>query len=395
MEIVTTGGEGWPRTAAPGTSVAPLWTAALSDPGSGGLIPLPSGGCVVTMPESLAAYTAGGELMWRVPAVRREPNAGRAIVVAADGALIMMEDRTVVTRDLRTGDVSGAFPAPGGQRLSLTPWGDLAYWVVAPGQPATLHCVTRSGQSRWSVDFRDGTTTIYEPLAIGDVIVVAKNRVLWAFDRDGQVRWLADPTGFRAPGPDDWVPRPAESGFGMSAAPMRVDRDRALVELRSATGRGIYLLDGASPRITPVAVPTPARPPRALLSAPPGALRMAGLGGRVEVRQRQWEYLVVAFESGRPWTWANQMPAEPVTLEPAPDGGVVALAQPSTTVFRDYSQWYDMSRWIVVRSIAPDGDTRWSWHAHTRITHGPLVTPDGLVYLGCAERLWAFPVAGS
>lgn len=63
-------------------------------------------------------------------------------------------------------------------------------------------------------------------------------------------------------------------------------------------------------------------------------------------------------------------------------------------MFRDYRRWYDMSDQIMVRSIGPDGRTRWDWHAHTLITHGPLVTPDGVVYVGCAERLWAFPVAG-
>jgi hypothetical protein len=391
--IVTADGGAWPQTAAPGTSIDPLWTAALPGPGGGGLIPLPSGGCVVTLPESLVAFTADGERMWQAPMARRHFTEGRAIVIAPEGALVLMEAGTVVTRDLRTGEVSGTFPAPGGQRLSLTPWGDLAYRVVVPGQ-ATLHCVTRAGQPRWSVDFHDRSITIYEPVPVGDVIVVDQNGALWAFDRDGQVRWLADPTGIRAPGPDDRVRRPAMTGFELRSRPMRVDQDRALVELRSYTQTGIYLLDGASPRITPFAVPTPAREPRVLLSSPPGGLRMAGMGGRVEVRQMEWEYLVVAFESGRPWIWENRMPAPAVYLEPAPDGGVVATANPSTTVWRDYSQWYDMSPQTLVRSIDPEGGTRWSWHAHTRITHGPLVTADGIVYVGCAERLWAFPVAG-
>jgi hypothetical protein len=357
------------------------------------LIPLPSGGCVVTLPDSLLAFTPDGERMWQVPAGRREFDGGKSIVLAAEGVLIRIEDSIVVTRDLRTGEVSGTFPAPGAQQLSLTHWGDLAFWVVTPGKQ-TLHCVTRTGQSRWSVDFGGWPITIYGPLPVGDVIVVDRDSALWAFDRDGQVRWLADPAGIRSPGPDDGAPRPDTSRLEMSAMPMRVDRDRALVELQSYTQHGIYLLDGASPRITPAAVPTPAGQPRVLLSAPPGGLRMAGMGGRVEVRQMEWEYKVVAFESGRPWIWENRMPAEAVHLEPAPDGGVVALAQPSVTVFRDYRQWYDMSDRILVRSIGPDGDTRWSWHAHTLITHGPLVTPDGLVYVGCAERLWAFPVAG-
>jgi len=391
---VTVDGGAWPETVAPGTSIAPLWTAALPSADRGGMIPLPSGGCVVTWPESLVAFTAAGERTWQASVARRHHDAGQAIVIAPEAALVHLEGHTVVTRDLRTGEVAGTFPAPGGQLLSLTPWGDLAYWVVTPGL-ATLHCVTRAGRPRWSVDFHDRTSTVYEPLAIGDLIVVDRNGALWAFDRDGQVRWLADPDGVRAPGPDDSAPRPETSGFELSAVPIRVDRDRALVELRSYTQRGIYLLDGASPRITPVAVPTPAGGPRVLLSGPPGRLRMAGLGGRVEIRQMEWEYEVVAFESGRPWLWEHRMPAEAVGLQPAPDGGVVALANPSATVWRDYQQWYDMSSRILVRSIGPDGGTRWSWHAHTPVTHGPLVTADGIVYVGCAERLWAFPVAGS
>lgn len=389
---MTTDATAWPRTAAPGTTIDPLWTTALHGPGGGELISLPSGGCVVSRPESLLAFTAAGEPIWQARAGRRHFTEGGPLVIASEGVLIRIEDGTVVTRDLRTGEVSAAFPAPGGQLPSLTPWGDLAYWVVVPGQ-ATLHCVTRAGQSRWSVAFHDPTITIYEPLAIGDVIVVDRDSALWAFDRDGQVRWLADPAGIRAPGPDDRAPRPETSRVEMSAMPMRVDRDRALVELRSYTQHGIYLLDGASPGITPVAVPTPAQSPLVLLPSP-GVLRMAGRGGQVEVRQLEWEYLVVAFESGRPWIWENRMPAEAVHLEPTPDGGVVALAQPSSTVWRDYRQWYEMSDQTLVRSIDPAGRTRWSWHAYTPITHGPLVTPDGVVYVGCAERLWAFPVAG-
>lgn len=389
---MTTGGAAWPEAAAPGTSIAPLWMAALPGPGGGELVPLPSGGCVVMLPESLLAFTSEGERIWRAPAARRQITSGRPIVIAAEGALIRMEDRTVVTRDLRTGEVSGTFSAPGGKLLSLTPWGDLVYWVITPGQD-TLHCVTRAGQLRWSVTFDDRTTTIYQPLSVGDVLVVDRDGALWAFDRDGQVRWLADPAGVRVPSPDDWTPRPDRSGFRMSAAPMRVDRDRALVEMESDAQHGIYLLDGATPAITPAAVPTPARQPRTLLQAPPDALRMAGTGGRVQVRQLEWEHLVVAFESGRPWIWEHRMPVPPVVLEPAPDGGVVALANPDVTLWRKYSQWYDMSPQIMVRSIDPEGRTRWSWHAHTPITHGPLVTPDGVVYVGCAERLWAFPVA--
>ncbi|MGN9913734.1 outer membrane protein assembly factor BamB family protein [Phytohabitans sp. LJ34] len=388
---MTTDGGAWPQTAAPGTSVSPLWVAELPGPGGGGLIALPSGGCVVSMPESLLAFTAGGEQMWRASAPRRHYSEGRAMVVAPEGALIRMENGTVVTRELRTGEAYATFPAPRGQLPSLTPWGDLAYWVIVPGQ-ATLHCVTRAGQPRWSVDFHDRAIGTHEPLPVGDVIVVDRNGVLWAFDRDGQVRWLADPAGVRAPSPDDWTPRPAGSGYEMSARPMRLDRDRALVELQSYTQHGIYLLDGASPGITPVAVPTPARAPFVLLPAPPGVHRMAGLGGQVQVGPMKLEYQVVAFESGEGCVWEHRMPAEAAALEPAPDGGVVAMAQPSSTVWRDYRQWYDMSDQTLVRSIDPEGRTRWSWHAHTPITHGPLVTPDGLVYVGCAERLWAFPV---
>jgi hypothetical protein len=389
---VTADGGGWPQTTAPGTSIAPLWTAELPGPG-GGLIPLPSGGCVVSQRDSLLAFTADGERTWQAPAAPRHYTEGQPIVIASEGVLIRMEDGSVVTRDLRTGEVSGTFPSPHGQRLTLTPWGDLTYWVIRPGH-AVLHCVARAGQSRWSVDFSGSAHTTFDPLPVGDAIVVDRYGALWALDRDGHVSWLADPAGIRAQGPDDRAPRPAKSGFELSAPPLPVDRDRALVELESYTQRGFYLLDGASPRITPVAVHTPARLPYALLRAAPGAYRIAGLGGTVEIRQLEREYQVVAFESGDGRVWEHLMPAEAVSLKAAPDGGVVALAQPSATVWRDYQQWHDMSQWILVRSIDPDGGTRWSWHAHTLITHGPLVTPDGLVYVGCAERLWAFPVAG-
>jgi outer membrane protein assembly factor BamB len=391
--IVTTDAGAWPQTAAPGTTIDPLWTAALPGTGGGELTALPSGGCVVSLPESLLAFTAGGERMWQAPAARRHFTEGQPIVIAPEGVLIRLEGGSVLTRDLRTGEVSGTYAAPGGQRLGLTPWDDLAYWVAAPDR-ATLHCVTRSGQSRWSVGFDDPIMSIYAPLPLGDLVVVDRDGALWAFDRDGQVRWLADPTGIRAPGPGDAGPRPAMSGFELGAPPVRVDRDRALVELESSTGRGIYLLDGASPGITPVAVGAPARPPFVRLPAPPGVHRMAGVGGQVEVGQMEWEYQVVAFESGDGRVWEHRMPAPAVALEPAPDGGVVAMAQPGAKVWREYQQWYDMSRQILVRSIDPDGRTRWSWHAHTPITHGPLVTTDGVVYVGCAERLWAFPVTG-
>jgi hypothetical protein len=377
-----------PPEPVPGTDVAPLWSAPM--PGGGGLLTLlPSGGCIASTSASLLAYRPDGRLRWEAAAVARV--FGGEPAVTPDGALVRIEDGSVITRALLTGEVLGSFAAPLGSGIGLAPWGDLIYSQAAPGGTAAVRCVTRTGVDRWSVSLDGPAALTIRPLVLGDVVVVNRRGALWALDQAGRSPWLADNHGVRAPEPEDNHRRAAtdpNGGVELHAAPARLDAGRALVALEWFAGDGLYLLDGVTPRLTPVTAPGAA--PYAVLPHAPTEYRIAGLGPQIEVRRMDWRYPIVSFEPDGRRLWEHPLPAKAIALAPAPGGNLIAAASPTATRWRDYQQWYDLSGETFVRCIGPDGTARWTWHAPGPLTHLPVVGPDGVVYVGCDQRLWAF-----
>jgi outer membrane protein assembly factor BamB len=314
-------------------------------------------------------------------------------VITPDGTFVRIEGDVIVTRDLGTGNVIGSTPAPSASGLCLAPWGDLLYSQADPDGNSALQCVTRAGRYRWSVPIKDPAPLIYEPFPLGDVVVAERSGALWAFDRNGETPWLADLDGVHPGHPAHTVPR-AAAGLGpavtLRAAPARLDENRAIVELSWHSGRGLYLLDGAKARLTPVAVPSPARRPYTVLRRSPDDYRIAGLGSQVEVGHLRWEHPVVAIgPTGAP-AWEHRLETQATALTPAPDGSVIVAASPTAQRWNDYRHWYDLTAEMFIRCLDFEGTQRWVWHPPAPVLHRPVVSQDGTVYIGSDNRLWAF-----
>jgi hypothetical protein len=376
-----------------GIDAAALWSAPL--PSGGGLLtPVPSGGCIASTATSVSAYAPDGRRMWEAPT--QGGVFGGEPILTSDGAFVRIEDSSMVVRALDTGELVALSPAMLGSGLCLAPWGDLLYSQAAPGGTAAVHCVTRTGHCRWSVPLDGSAPLRYEPFGLGEVIVLGHRGALWAFDRQGETSWVADLDGVRPVGPEDDAPRPTEgpeAGVHIHAGPVRVDADRVVLELVKHSDRGLYLLDGTAARLTPVAAPSPALPPYAVLPWPRTEYRLVGLGPQVEVAQMRWEYPVVAMEPGGALVWEHRLAARADVLVAAPGGNLIVAASPSVKRWHDYSRWYDLSAQTFVRCLGPDGAVRWTWHPPGPITHFPVVGPDATVLVGCGERLWAFAVS--
>lgn len=180
----------------------------------------------------------------------------------------------------------------------------------------------------------------------------------------------------------------------LSAPPIRLNETRVIVELVQHAGRGLYLLDGAPVDLSAVAVPSPARRPYAAVPWSPTEYRVVGLASQVAVGQQQWEYPPVAFEPGGGRAWEHRMVAQALSLSPAPDGNLIVSSSPTMKRLQAYHQWYDLSGETFVRCLGPDGATRWTGYAPGPITHHPVVAPDGTVYVGSDQRLWALAASG-
>jgi hypothetical protein len=243
------------------------------------------------------------------------------------------------------------------------------------------------------VPLDDSAPLVCEPFALGDVVVFGRHGALWAFDRNGEARWVADLRGVHPPSSEDDSPRLPEepqAALRLEDAPARLDEERVVVELSWYTGRGLYRLDGGAHELAPVAVPSPALPPFAALPRPPTEYRIVGTGPNVEVARLEWEYPVVAIEPGGVLAWEHRLPAPALSLVSTPGGNLIAAASPSFKRWSDYHEWYDLSAEMFVRCLGPDGRALWTWYAPGPLTHLPVVSATGIVYVGCDNRLWAF-----
>lgn len=382
----------------PGADAAPLWSSPL--PAAGGVLSLlPSGGCLVTTATSTLAFGRDGSPRWS--AALSGEIFGSTLIATSDGEFVRIEDGSIVTRALDTGRISGSFPAPQASFLRLAPWGDLLYSRRQSGDTPSVYCVGRTGSPRWSVAIDDMPPPVDAPLALGDVVVIARRGRLWAYDQTGQSVWVADQDGVREPRPADEQRRPAdpfdpEHGTELFAVPARLDSGRAVVALRSYDSIGLYLLDGVAARLTPLGGAIRPYQPFTVLPHPPTEFRIAQFAGQITVGDMDWRYLVVSYDPDGRRLWEHRLPAEPIQLDAAPGGNLIATATASATRWRDYEPYYSVTlvRETFLRCISPDGTARWTWHAHGPITHLPVVASDGTVYVGAEQRLWAFAAAG-
>jgi len=386
MGVVTAGA----RDAA-GVVANPVWSVPLATRGGGILTVNPQDGCIATLAEWVVAVRSNGDVAWQTQTLGRG-SGGEPVI--SQGAFLRIEAAFLISRDLSTGGTIASFPAPLSSGLSVAPWGDLLYSQADPHGVGVLHCVDRNGLNRWSVPLDGSGPLIYQPTLLGGLVVVDRRGLLWAYDRDGGARWVADRDGVRHPRPEDDASRPTngpDAGIRFATLPAPIDTDRAVVYLDWYSGRGLYLLDASAPALTQVAVASPSLPPYVTVPGAEAGYRIVGLGGRVEVAEHEWEYPVVAMEPDGRRLWEHLFPAKPRGLMSAPDGGVVVALSPTIKRWRDYHKWYDLSGETFVRYLNPDGTARWTWHLPGPLTHEPVVGADGIVYVGSEGRLWALP----
>lgn len=321
---------------------------------------------------------------------------GSTLIGMSGGEFVRIEDDSIVARALDTGRITGSFPAPRASQLSLAPWGDLLYSRTAPWDTATVYCVGRTGSPRWSVAIDDSPPSLDAPLALANVVVIPRRGMLWAYDHAGQSQWVADHNGIREPRPTDEQRKPnivhPEGGIELFDAPARLDSTRAVVALQSYHSTGLYLLDGVTARLTPLGGSTRTNRPFTVLPHPPTEFRIAEFAEQIAVGDMDWRYLVVSTEPDGRRLWEHRLPAEPIQLDAAPGGNLIATATATARRWRDYGPYYSetLGRETFVRCINPDGTARWTWHAHGPITHPPVIDSDGTVYVGAEQRLWAF-----
>jgi hypothetical protein len=374
----------------PGLEAKARWHVAL--PSGGGVITTTSSGCIVSSGATLTAFSQDGLVQWQSAITGHVAEGGSVVTHDGDGQFAQIENGQILLRDLQTGVIELAFPAARGSLLTLCPWDAWVYTTAAIGGIAAVHVIGRAGESLWSIAL-DGPEPLYtRPLALADVIVIERRGLLWAYDSAGQVRWVVDAQGLRAPTSDDERRKP-EAGVRLNAAPATVDKDSAVISLERSNGRGLYLLDAAASTLVPVAVPSPAQRPFVVLADTPSLYRIAGLGAQVDLAQMDWRFPIVCMAPDGAVVWQHLLTAKALTLDAAPRGNLIATTSPTYKRWRDYSEWYDMSRECFVRCIAPDGSARWTWHGHGPLTHLSEVSADGTVYVGCDGELWALPVS--
>ena len=380
----------------PGDAVSPLWSLPLSADGAD-LSLLPGGGFLVTSATSAAAFGRDGTARWETP-ISGGPFSG-TLTDLEDGHIARIEGDSVVTRTMDAGLKSGSFPTPGASNLSLAPWGDLLYSAISPNGTASVYCVDPAGSPRWSVPV-DDMMLIDAPFALGDRVVIARRGMLWAYDRSGQSRWVADQDGIREPRPIDDRPRPRshrdpEHGTSLFDDPVPIDFERVAVGLQSYSRTGWYLLDAGAVRLTRLGGQDQLWRPFAVLPHPPTEFRIAWWAGKITVSTLQWRYLIVSSEPDGRRLWEHRLPAEPIQLAAAPGGHLIAAATATAKRWRDYGPYYkDLSDETFVRCIGPDGTARWTWHANGPITHPPVVDSDGTIYVGAEQKIWALATPG-
>lgn len=370
--------------AAPRSTVRPLWSVDLGLGPSDGLGLDARNRWLVATPTTLASFETDGRRRWTVDV------AGRAqpLVTTADAAIVRIEGDEVVHRDPDSGQVRWSFAAPRSGQLRADPWGGLVYSQTAPDGPTMLCCTSMTGAPRWSRPLAGRGQVTFTPFAMDDTVIVCDGGLLRAYDRDGQVRWLAGHDSFHdagdgiAPGDEMWTPL------------RRVTPTTLLAGLDWDTGHGLFLLDVASRTVRPYPVGFRPRSPVAVLSSPERGYQVAVQGPTYEVRQMDWQWSVALLDPAGASLWEHRLHAPPLRLVRGAGDTLVVSGTPTRERWDDYHRWQDLSADTYVRCLGPDGSPLWTWYGPGPLSNHPLVGPDGVIYVGSEGRVWALPPAG-
>ncbi|AEH07792.1 hypothetical protein FsymDg_0220 [Candidatus Protofrankia datiscae] len=347
------------------------------------------GSCVVTFAQSLVLVGGDRKILWEV--------AGEGVsyeqpTMLPDGGLARIEGGSVVVRSGRSGAVSRLFPVSRVSELTAMPRGDLLFYQVLADHSAELRCTTVQGEPRWSFHLskRGGTA----PFVFGDVILVVEQGFVHGLGHDGVRLWSFDHRAFVLSGCDLPPPDgPPVSGGILGRRPTVVGDTTLFVTMEWYAGSGFFLVDTAGHQIRRFESSVPLGSPLTVLADSDNGVRVAMLGPRIEIRPMEWNWQVIMLDLGGTPLWRHQLHAPPLCLVPGPGGTLLVIASPSRKQWDDYHKWHDLSDQTFVRCLEPDGSARWTWYAPGPISHLPVVSPDGIVYVGSERRLWTLTVA--
>lgn len=359
------------------SDTAPLWSVEVpSHPGK--LWTENIEGCLL-MGESAATLVGpDGRIRWSLELGKH----GNWYPLVRDGRLHRIEDDHIVTRDLATGEPVASFRASSWpHRVEFDPWGGLVYRHLAEGDEREVRRVTLDGELVWTLplpDRRDG----YRLRSFGDLVVFDVNKRLYAYDRDGELRWAA------------WawagVPldRPADKHDRISRL-WTYDGDHLLARFDWYDGGGYYLVDAFGDSRAFITT-RQVREPLAVLPGVDGGPTRLAMQGPTRQEQMIYTYPVWMIE-GDQGAWTHDLNVAPDTLTAGSGGSLIVSATPDQRRWDTYHWLRPLWHESYVRCLEADGTTRWTWYAPGVITHFPSVGEDGTVYVGTAGRLYALP----
>jgi outer membrane protein assembly factor BamB len=135
--------------------------------------------------------------------------------------------------------------------------------------------------------------------------------------------------------------------------------------------------------------------PVTLLRGGDGEYRVAVQGRKHEVRQLEYEWSVVVLDLAGLTLWAHRLHAPPLRFVSGANGTLIVSGTPTRKIWDAYGRWQDLSKDPYVRCLAADGTPLWTWYGPGPLTSGPLVGPDGMIYVGSQGRVWALSPTGS
>jgi hypothetical protein len=354
----------------------PLWSVDLGLHAADSVQPDPRGVLVSTKDE-LIALGADGHTRWRVAC---GPTTA-APLPRPDGRIISAENAHLVLRDGQSGRAEGALPAARAFMLTPDAWGGVLVSQPNLAGGVLMSRLDPSGALRsWAV--LPGPPRLDAlPVPLTNAVVVLHDGQVTVLDPHGAVWAAATRAGFVRGRPD--------TGDAVWASPRAAGPMAVVFGLRGPhASPGLFRADVAAGTVEAFAPWLVPGLPVEVIPDHDGGFAVAANGPRYEVGHLAYEHTIVLIGADGQTRWEHRLAPEPAAVAAATTGLIIS-ATPTEERWQQYSRWQDLSPQTLVRSVGPDGSTRWTWHPPGAITNHPRVGPDGTVYVGATGRLWA------
>ncbi|WP_155371648.1 PQQ-binding-like beta-propeller repeat protein [Catellatospora vulcania] len=359
------------------SDTAPLWSVEL--PAHDGTMRAEGvDGCLVIAEAAATLIGPDGHIRWS----HELGSHGNWYPLVRDGRMHRIEDDRIVTRDLATGEVVASFDGgPRAHRLEFDPWGGFVFRHLVRPDQREVRRVGLDGELHWAVPLpglRDG----YRLRAFKDFVVFDVDKRLYAYDRDGELRWAA----WAWPGVR--LDQPADKDDRVNGL-WDYDANHLLARFDWYAGGGYYLVDAFGDAREFITTRQVSEPLAVLPGVAGGPVRLA-VQGPTRQQQMIYTYPIWMIEGDRA-VWTHDLDVAPVTLTAGTEGTLIVSASPDQRRWDTYHWLRPLWHETFVRCLNADGTTRWTWYAPGVITQHPELGRDGTVYVGAAGRLYALP----